>query len=34
MSYTIIKLVSGKYKQNNAVMYILTILFIIHFIIG
>lgn len=34
MSYTIIKLVGGKYKQNNAVMYILTILFIIHFVIG
>lgn len=34
MSYTIIKLITGRYKENNAVMYILTILFIIHFIIG
>ena len=34
MSFTIIKLISGKYKENNAVMYILTILFIIHFVIG
>ena len=34
MSYTIIKLVSGKHKDNNLVMYVFTILFIIHFIIG
>lgn len=34
MSYTIIKLVTGRHKENNAVMYVLTILFIIHFIIG
>lgn len=34
MSYTLIKLVSGKHKENNLVMYVFTILFIIHFIIG
>lgn len=34
MSYTIIKLVTGRHKENNAVMYILTILFILHFAIG
>jgi len=34
MSYTIIKLITGKHKENNPVMYILTILFIIHFILG
>ncbi|KJR48876.1 Xanthine/uracil/thiamine/ascorbate permease family protein [Desulfosporosinus sp. I2] len=34
MSYTIIKLVTGKFKDNNAVTYVLTGLFIIHFILG
>lgn len=34
MSYTIIKLLTGKFKDNNAVTYILTLLFIIHFILG
>ena len=34
MSYTMIKLVTGKHKENNAVTYVLTILFIIHFILG
>ncbi|OLN32684.1 NCS2 family permease [Desulfosporosinus metallidurans] len=34
MSFTIIKLVTGKHKENNAVTYTLTILFIIHFILG
>lgn len=34
MSYTIIKFATGRHKENNAVMYVLTILFIIHFIIG
>jgi len=34
MSYTIIKLITGRHKENNPVMYILTILFIIHFILG
>lgn len=34
MSYTIIKLLSGKHKENNAVTYILTVLFILHFIFG
>lgn len=34
MSYTIIKLITGKHKDNNAVTYILTILFIVHFILG
>ncbi|AET67045.1 permease [Desulfosporosinus orientis DSM 765] len=34
MSYTIIKLITGKHKDNNAVTYTLTILFIVHFILG
>lgn len=34
MSYTIIKLVTGRHKENNAVTYILTGLFILHFILG
>ncbi|AFM41038.1 permease [Desulfosporosinus acidiphilus SJ4] len=34
MSYTIIKLVTGRHKENNAVTYILTILFIVHFVLG
>ncbi|MDP4125872.1 MAG: NCS2 family permease [Bacillota bacterium] len=34
MSYTIIKLVTGRHKENNAVTYTLTVLFIIHFILG
>ncbi|MCO5387587.1 NCS2 family permease [Desulfosporosinus sp.] len=34
MSYTLIKLVSGRHKENNLVMYVFTALFIIHFIIG
>lgn len=34
MSYTIIKLISGRHKENNLVMYVFTFLFIIHFVIG
>jgi AGZA family xanthine/uracil permease-like MFS transporter len=34
MSYTVIKLVSGRHKDNNAVTYSLTVLFILHFIFG
>ncbi len=34
MSYTIIKLVTGRHKENNPVTYVLTVLFILHFIIG
>jgi len=34
MSYTIIKLITGRHKENNAVTYVLTVLFIVHFIIG
>jgi len=34
MSYTIIKLITGRHKENNAVTYVLTVLFIIHFIIA
>lgn len=33
MSYTIIKLLAGRHKDNNPVTYTLTILFILHFII-
>jgi AGZA family xanthine/uracil permease-like MFS transporter len=34
MSYTVMKLVAGRHKENNAVTYTLTILFVLHFIIG
>ena len=34
MSYTIIKLITGKHKENNAVTYTMTVLFIIHFVLG
>jgi len=34
MSYTIIKLITGRHKENNAVTYVLTVLFIVHFILG
>ncbi|MCB8814927.1 NCS2 family permease [Desulfosporosinus shakirovi] len=34
MSYTIIKLLAGRHKENNLVMYVFTVLFIVHFIIG
>jgi AGZA family xanthine/uracil permease-like MFS transporter len=34
MSYTVIKLVSGKHNDNNAVTYTLTTLFILHFVFG
>jgi len=34
MSYTIVKLISGRHKENNAVTYVLTVLFILHFILG
>lgn len=34
MSYTIIKLVTGRHKENNPVTYTLTVLFILHFILS
>jgi AGZA family xanthine/uracil permease-like MFS transporter len=34
MSYTIIKLITGRYKENNPVTYTLTVLFILHFVLG
>ncbi len=34
MSYTIIKLVTGRFKENNAVTYTMTALFIVHFVIS
>ena len=34
VSYTVIKLVAGRHKENNAVTYTLTILFALHFILG
>jgi adenine/guanine/hypoxanthine permease len=34
MSYTIIKLITGRHKENNPVTYTLTVLFILHFILG
>jgi adenine/guanine/hypoxanthine permease len=34
MSYTVIKLLAGRHRDNNAVTYLLTILFILHFVVG
>ena len=34
MSYTVVKFVSGKHHDNNAVTYVLTALFILHFVVG
>lgn len=34
MSYTIIKLLAGRHRDNNPVTYILTILFVLHFVLG
>lgn len=34
MSYTLIKLVTGRHHENNPVTYTLTVLFIFHFILG
>jgi AGZA family xanthine/uracil permease-like MFS transporter len=34
MAYTIIKLLARRHRDNNAVTYILTILFILHFVLG
>ena len=34
ISYTVINLISGKNEENNAVTYTLTVLFILHFILG
>jgi AGZA family xanthine/uracil permease-like MFS transporter len=34
MSYCLIKLVTGRWRENNAVIYVLTVLFILHFVIG
>ena len=34
MSYTVVKLISGRHRENNPVTYTLTGLFILHFILG
>jgi AGZA family xanthine/uracil permease-like MFS transporter len=34
MSYTVIKFVAGRHQDNSAVTYLLTILFVLHFVIG
>lgn len=34
VSYTVIKLITGRHKENNAVMYTMSVLFILHFILG
>lgn len=34
MSYTIIKAMTGKFKEIHPVMYVLTVLFILHFVFG
>jgi AGZA family xanthine/uracil permease-like MFS transporter len=34
VSYTVIKFVAGRHRDNNAVTYLLTILFVLHFVIG
>jgi AGZA family xanthine/uracil permease-like MFS transporter len=34
MSYTIVKLLAGRWHENNAVTYALTVLFVLHFLVG
>ena len=34
VSYTVIKLISGRHKENNPVTYTLTVLFVLHFVLG
>lgn len=34
VSYTIIKLVAGRHQENNTVTYTVTVLFVLHFILG
>jgi AGZA family xanthine/uracil permease-like MFS transporter len=34
MSYTFVKLLAGRHAENNTVTYLLTVLFIVHFVIG
>jgi AGZA family xanthine/uracil permease-like MFS transporter len=34
MSYTIVKLLAGRWHENNAVTYTLTALFLLHFFVG
>jgi AGZA family xanthine/uracil permease-like MFS transporter len=34
MSYTIVKVLAGRHADNNPVTYLLTVLFILHFVIG
>jgi AGZA family xanthine/uracil permease-like MFS transporter len=34
MSYTIVKFVAGRHRDNNPVTYLLTALFVLHFVLG
>jgi AGZA family xanthine/uracil permease-like MFS transporter len=34
MSYTIIKVLAGRHRENNSVTYALTVLFVLHFVLG
>jgi AGZA family xanthine/uracil permease-like MFS transporter len=34
MSYTIVKFLAGRHHDNNAVTYLLTVLFFLHFVLG
>ena len=34
MSYTVIKFLAGRHQDNSAVTYLLTILFVLHFVVG
>jgi AGZA family xanthine/uracil permease-like MFS transporter len=34
VSYTVIKLIAGRHKENNPVTYTLTVLFVLHFVLG
>ena len=34
MSYTIVKFVAGRHRENNPVTYLLTVLFVLHFVLG
>jgi adenine/guanine/hypoxanthine permease len=34
MSYTVMKLLAGRHSENNVVTYVLSALFVLHFMIG
>jgi AGZA family xanthine/uracil permease-like MFS transporter len=34
VSYTLIKALAGRHQDNNGVTYVLTVLFMLHFVLG